>query len=84
MTTPMYGMEPPQHRTKPEKLLLSLQEACDLMGISISTGYVLLEEGKFPVSLRRIGSRWKISRLELMEWLKNPQPDAEDGTDVSW
>lgn len=56
------------------KQLLKLSEACEYLGISTSKGYNLMHAGQFPVSVRKIGSQWRVSRAELDEWLRNPSP----------
>lgn len=56
------------------KQLLKLPEACEYLGISTSKGYNLLHAGQFPVSVRKIGSQWRVSKAELDEWLRTPQP----------
>jgi excisionase family DNA binding protein len=54
------------------KQLLKIAEACEYLGISTSKGYDLLKAGKFPVSVRRIGSQQRVSKAELDEWLRSP------------
>lgn len=54
--------------------LLTIVEACEYLGISKSKGYDLLHAGQFPVSVRKIGSQLRISKAELDEWLRSPQP----------
>jgi excisionase family DNA binding protein len=56
------------------KQLLTIPEACQYLGISTSKGYDLMHAGGFPVSTRRIGSQWRVSKAEMDEWLRNPQP----------
>jgi excisionase family DNA binding protein len=54
------------------KQLLKIPEACEYLGISTSKGYDLMHAGQFPVSVRKIGSQWRISKAELDEWLRSP------------
>jgi excisionase family DNA binding protein len=61
------------------KQLLKIPEACEYLGISTSKGYDLMHAGQFPVSVRKIGSQWRISKAELDEWLRNPQPPPGSG-----
>lgn len=60
------------------KQLLTIPQACSYLGISTSKGYELLHAGEFPVSARRIGSQWRISKAELDEWLRTPQGSPSD------
>lgn len=48
-------------------LLLSTREVSNILRISISTAYSLLEEQGFPK--KRIGKTYKVSRDELKRWL---------------
>lgn len=56
------------------KQLLTIAEACEYLGVSTSKGYDLMHANQFPVSVRRIGSQWRVSKAELDEWLRTPQP----------
>lgn len=56
------------------KQLLTIPEACQYLGISTSKGYDLMHAERFPVSMRRIGAQWRVSKAEMDEWLRNPQP----------
>jgi excisionase family DNA binding protein len=55
------------------KQLLKIAEACQYLGMSTSKGYDLFHAGQFPVSVRKIGSQWRVSKAELDEWLRTPQ-----------
>jgi excisionase family DNA binding protein len=57
--------------------LMSIKEACRYLGISHGKGYELIKHGEFPVSVRRVGSFWMVSRVELDDWLRTPQPAHE-------
>lgn len=48
-------------------LLLSIREVSNILRISISTAYSLMEEQGFPK--KRIGKTYKVSRDELKRWL---------------
>jgi len=56
-------------------LLLSIAQACELLGISERTGRRLIRNGTFPVSVRRIGHTLKVSRTELEAWASSPAAD---------
>ena len=48
-------------------LLLSTREVSNILRISISTAYALVEDQGFPK--KRIGKTYKVSRDELKRWL---------------
>jgi excisionase family DNA binding protein len=62
-------------RTRPlngHPIALSLQDACDRLGISKRTGHVLLAEGRFPVpKLPSLGLRkHRFSSADLDDYLR--------------
>lgn len=77
----MPSVEPPAGDRPPcpfcSKQLLKITEACAYLGISKTRGYDLLHTGRFPVSVRRIGSQWRVSKAELDEWLRTPQSSGD-------
>ena len=48
-----------------ESPLISVQEAATLLRISRSTAYDLVKRGEFPVTVIRIGTQWRVNRVEL-------------------
>jgi excisionase family DNA binding protein len=60
------------------KQLLKIPEASRYLGISVSKGYDLMHAGQFPVSVRKLGSQWRVSKAELDEWLRTPPPPSGD------
>jgi excisionase family DNA binding protein len=56
-------------------LLLSIADACELLGISERTGRRLIRSGDFPVSVRKLGCTLKVSRSELEAWAATPAAD---------
>jgi predicted DNA-binding transcriptional regulator AlpA len=53
----------------PPKLMYSIPEACCLAGIGRSLLYVILAQGKGPVTVK-IGNRTLIQHDKLVEWRK--------------
>lgn len=51
------------------KSLLSVDEAAILLGITRSTAYRAIATGTFPVSIIRVGGRWRVSREALRRLL---------------
>lgn len=56
--------------TPDRPLLLSIEQAAALLGVSESGLYKLIADGQFPVpdALCRVGNRHKIKRLALEAW----------------
>jgi excisionase family DNA binding protein len=52
----------------PEELLLTIQQAADLLNLSVPTIYGLVSRSDIPVSKR--GRRLYFSKQELLEWVK--------------
>lgn len=61
------------------KLMLSVAEAADALDISTSTAYALIGTGDFPVPVRKVGGRLKVSRLQLERWAEGVDLTAVDG-----
>lgn len=55
--------------------LMTLREACSVMGVSYSKGQKLAKAGKLP--FRKIGSTWKISQSTLYREL-DLEPPKDD------
>lgn len=71
-------------------LMCSVPEAACLLGISPRTASRLIDTGAFPVPVRLIGSRRKISRIQLERYAAGETfpapapdlaPDTADDTD---
>lgn len=56
-------------------LMLRVNEAANLMGISRSKTYELISRGELP-GIRRIGSAVRINRQVLEAWLAEPTVGA--------
>jgi excisionase family DNA binding protein len=50
-----------------EKLVYRVSEACELLGISRSQGYVLIRENKLPAI--KIGESWRVPATTLRQWI---------------
>ena len=50
-----------------ERDILNIEEAADLLGVSIKTFNKVLHEGDMPA--RKIGREWKFSRRALIDWV---------------
>ena len=63
--------------------LLSIVEACKLLGISEDLGYQLANAGTFPGDAAiKIGGRWRVSRPVLERYLHGAGPAAADQPDL--
>jgi excisionase family DNA binding protein len=49
----------------PKSWLLTVPEAAAMLGIGERTAYNLIDNGTFPVPVRMVGNRMRISRAEL-------------------
>ncbi len=58
------------------KLLLSVDEAAILLGITRSTAYRAIATDTFPVPIIRVGGRWRVSREALRRLLEGEAPGA--------
>lgn len=73
--------------------ILSLRAAAAWLGISPSTAYRLIEDGRFPVPVHRIGTSLRVPTTGLLTYLGIPAPatpdtaeaapDTPDATDVA-
>ena len=69
----------PLDRPAPTPILLTIGEAADILGISISTAKKLAGRGALPGVLPKVGGQWRVNRDVLIEWLdKNAARDPED------
>jgi excisionase family DNA binding protein len=59
-----------------DSLMLTVAEAAELLGISAPTAYRLIDRGEFPVPVRKLGQRFRISRVQLERWAAGDEPPA--------
>lgn len=58
-------------------LTMTLPEAAACLGVTESTGYILVRDGKFPVPVMRLGHQWRIPTAEVRRVLGLPiEPTA--------
>lgn len=50
-------------------------------GLGRSTGYELLKRGEFPIPVRRIGSRYKVRRCDLLAYLGVADTETQASTE---
>ncbi len=65
-----------QKKDAQEKLVLTVEEAGQLLGISRATAYMLANQGKLPVI--RLGKRFVVSKVGI-ERMLNETPDILKG-----
>jgi len=58
------------------KVLLSVDEAAILLGITRSTAYRAIATDTFPVPIIKVGGRWRVSREALRRILDGEAPGA--------
>lgn len=49
--------------------LVSIGEAEDALGISRTTRYEMVREGRFPLPVLRVGDRYRVSRKALEDFI---------------
>ena len=57
-----------------DRLIITIREAAELLGLSESTVYRLARENKIPVV--RIGASVRVNRRHLVEWIESHTEDA--------
>jgi excisionase family DNA binding protein len=57
-----------QQETQPRKLLITVREAADLVGLGKDTVYRLIAQGKFPY--KRIGGVLRVPVKALEKWVE--------------
>jgi excisionase family DNA binding protein len=60
-----------------EPLVLSVEEAAELLGLSRGSAYAAVRCGEIPAV--RVGRRWLVPRARLLELLGQPQETREAG-----
>ena len=73
---------PPSQKEKlPTREILNIDEAANLLGVSVKTFSKVLREGSVPG--RKVGREWKFSRQALIDWvgeaLSRESLDAPEG-----
>ena len=58
----------------PERPLLLVRQAADVLGITESTGYRWLERGELPGAVH-VGDRWYVRRTVLGAWLAGTETE---------
>jgi excisionase family DNA binding protein len=58
---------------KPEQEILNIDEAAELLGVSVKTFNKVLHSESIPG--RKIGREWKFSRRALIDWIGNGRSD---------
>lgn len=51
-------------------VLLSLEDAASVLGISTATAYRLRREGEFPIRVLKIGSQFRVLQADLDSFLR--------------
>ncbi len=63
-----------------------LETAARAIGLGRNQAYALAKAGEFPVRVRRINGRYRVTRFDLLAWLGAPgyaEPPAGEPTDRS-
>jgi len=55
------------------KEVISVPEACRLLGVHRNTLYKLIHNGELPAFKMMAGGRWRFRRGELEQWLEDRQ-----------
>jgi excisionase family DNA binding protein len=62
--------------------ILNLEQACELLQLSRSTIYKLLQAGKLPH--RRAGRQYRFSKQALEDWVKAGEPGQDNKKPVTY
>lgn len=54
-------------------LLIGVAEAAAALGISRTTTYEMVRQGRFPLPVMRIGNRYRVSRAALRDFIEKGQ-----------
>ena len=77
-------MTGPRH-DEPLREILTVDEAAQLLGVSLKTFQKVLREGEVPG--RKIGREWKFSRRALIAWVGDGRSadflDVDDGAELT-
>lgn len=68
------GMKDTERQTP---LLVSVGEAAVALGISRTTTYQMLREGRFPVRVIQIGGRYRVPRRDLERFIEGGEQPSE-------
>lgn len=63
-----------------ERLVLSVEEAAELLGLSRGAAYSGVRSGDIPAV--RVGRRWLVPRARLLELLNGHTPERKENPDV--
>ena len=86
-TPPHASTERHERGPEPTREILNIEEAAELLGVSIKTFNKVLHSQDMPA--RKIGREWKFSRRALIEWVGNGRAaefyreDREPGEEAS-
>ena len=53
--------------------IISVPEACRVLGVHRNTLYKLIQEGEIPAFKLVTGGHWKFRRAALLEWIDDKQ-----------
>ena len=70
---PRGGTDPGGAGETPEGALISVPDACRLLGVHRNTLYRLIREGEVPAFRLSRGGRWRFRRSDLEEWIEDRQ-----------
>jgi excisionase family DNA binding protein len=56
-----------------ERELISVPDACRILGVHRNTLYKLIREGELPAFRLVKGGRWRFKRSDLVQWLEDCQ-----------
>lgn len=63
-------------RKRMEAAVYSVQEAADLLGLSLGSAYNLVRLGEIPA--KQLGSRWVVPKARFHAWLDEDQADESE------
>ena len=61
-------------REKAVPATISLGEAALILGVAKSTAFFLYQEGRFPVPVLRIGTRIRVVKIHIQQFLETGEP----------
>lgn len=64
----------PKPRKNTDRVVYTVREAADLLGLSLGSTYTLVRLGEIPA--RQLGTRWVIPKTAFHAWLDEQQTDT--------
>ncbi|SIT50493.1 conserved hypothetical protein [Paraburkholderia piptadeniae] len=64
------------------RLVLTLEETADMLGMALQTAYNQIDAGTFPIPLRKNGRKWVADARDIAEYLDLMRKEAREAHDA--